>query len=91
MISLQENQPLHPAGKTHNKSSWTTKHAILIISLVSLIVAVSTVAVIIYMGLTTRMNPSLQQQSHMKWQDQQFVPLTPVDLSKGKSWVGKKP
>lgn len=70
------------SGKLQNQSRWARKHTILVISLISLIVAVSTVAVIIYMGMTTRMNTSLQQQSHMKWQDQALEPLTPVNLGK---------
>lgn len=86
VIVLQENQP---GGKIHNRSRWARKHAILIIALISLIVAVGTVAVIIYMGLTTRMNTSLQQQSHMKWQDQELEPLTPVDLDRAKKGVAK--
>lgn len=91
VTTQRKKSSARPGGKTHTTSRWTRKYAILIIAFISLIVAVGTVAVIIYMGLTTRTNPSLQRQSHMKWQDQQFEPPTPSDLTDRKNEILKKP
>ena len=81
VITQRIKHPVQPGGKKHSKAKWTKKHTVLVVALLSLIVAIATVTIIIYMGLTTGIKKSFHNQSKTKWQVQQFTPQVPVEMN----------